>query len=799
MRIKRVECDQFAGLTGKDIELDNGLNIIIGENESGKSTLVDLVYQLLFKDVKLDGRSDSDFIDRYFPKKVSGPQGDVIDGVIVFETPSGTYKLKKEWERGEGTCRLTLPDGTSVKNNATIKEILLEELKHRAGVYSEIVFASQKREQMAVESIMRALGKKSDSLSETRADLASTLTQAALETGGVSLEKLDKIISNNMSELIGRWDRTADAPEGGAKRATYKNAWSNGAGSIVKAYYEVDEIRTKQADVESAERAVEEINAKIMACEARKRKAEEDRITFQKYRGMLGQHSLLTGVIKDQDTKINEQSEVLLAWPGLINNLTKSCELKKLQKHAQVHELFLRVQSARQLYLNKKSELDKLKEVDDSDLKNLRDMISCKQKEESKLTGMNLVAKISKLGSADINVTSSTSGKELALNEGEVQITEAVDINIPGIADIQLAPGGVDVDAVKQTVKTLGTEIKKLYDKYEVNSPEELQAKSDDYDEIKRETEKYRTDFETMLGDNDWESLKAANDTVPPEITTEAEIKTQIEELCGTKPIDAFIGGLESTLTDYKTKYESVEKLEESIEKLKTEKDKNKKKLDSMDEIPEEFQGIDDPEQYDAGLQGEIEKYKGEIKTQRDKLIEAARNLGDKSAEEYSDELQDKEAVLAAKKKEYEHWQNIYDAFCRLKEKTGGNPVEDIEQKFKEYLQVITDGNLDLNSMDEQLSVQLASGSSALTYDILSDGTKDTISLAFRLAMLEHLYPEGNGLAVFDDPFTDMDAKRVEQSCKLIQKFAENNQVIFVTCDAKYKDIMSGTVIPITR
>lgn len=142
---------------------------------------------------------------------------------------------------------------------------------------------------------------------------------------------------------------------------------------------------------------------------------------------------------------------------------------------------------------------------------------------------------------------------------------------------------------------------------------------------------------------------------------------------------------------------------------------------------------------------------------------------------------------------------HIYHVFCRLKEQTVGNPVEDIAEKFGAYLDVITEGGLELNAMDEQMSVKLASGMHALTYDILSAGTKDTISLAFRLAMLEHLYPEGDGLAVFDDPFTDMDPKRVSQSCRLIQKFAENNQVIFITCDEKYKKLMKGNVICVTK
>ena len=53
-------------------------------------------------------------------------------------------------------------------------------------------------------------------------------TQVSLETGGVSLEKIEKTLKENISNLIGRWDRDADAPEGGAKIASYKNAWKSG-------------------------------------------------------------------------------------------------------------------------------------------------------------------------------------------------------------------------------------------------------------------------------------------------------------------------------------------------------------------------------------------------------------------------------------------------------------------------------------------------------------------------------------------------------------------------------------------
>jgi uncharacterized protein YhaN len=45
-----------------------------------------------------------------------------------------------------------------------------------------------------------------------------------------------------------------------------------------------------------------------------------------------------------------------------------------------------------------------------------------------------------------------------------------------------------------------------------------------------------------------------------------------------------------------------------------------------------------------------------------------------------------------------------------------------------------------------------------------------------------------------------MDPKRVEVSCKLIQKYAEKNQVIFITCDEKYKKLMpNGNIIKVSK
>ena len=82
-----------------------------------------------------------------------------------------------------------------------------------------------------------------------------------------------------------------------------------------------------------------------------------------------------------------------------------------------------------------------------------------------------------------------------------------------------------------------------------------------------------------------------------------------------------------------------------------------------------------------------------------------------------------------------------------------------------------------------------------LDYGKLSDGTKETVSLAFRLAVLDHLFPDGGGVIVMDDPFNDMDSDRVAQSCLLLKECAKRHQVIFLTCREEYLPALEGNLI----
>lgn len=80
MKIKKIKVNSFGNLSDKEIELKDGINIIQGSNESGKSTLLKFISAMFYGLAKTkNGKEISDF-DKYKPWN-----GEEFSGKIIYE------------------------------------------------------------------------------------------------------------------------------------------------------------------------------------------------------------------------------------------------------------------------------------------------------------------------------------------------------------------------------------------------------------------------------------------------------------------------------------------------------------------------------------------------------------------------------------------------------------------------------------------------------------------------------------------------------------------------------------------
>ncbi len=94
MFIKSIDINGFGKLSDEKIEFSNGINIVYGPNESGKSTLQGFIFNMLFGMTRNKGKAaKTDDFARYTPKLNSG----IYKGSMTFEANGKEYSLIRDF------------------------------------------------------------------------------------------------------------------------------------------------------------------------------------------------------------------------------------------------------------------------------------------------------------------------------------------------------------------------------------------------------------------------------------------------------------------------------------------------------------------------------------------------------------------------------------------------------------------------------------------------------------------------------------------------------------------------------
>ena len=788
MKIREVACDRFAGLRLKDpLSFQDGINVVYGKNESGKSTLVNLISQLLFQNVNFGrGGAKKDFEQQFFPVGTKSV-GDSADGRITLETEDDRYELRKVWGAGS-MCSLDTGDVTK-RDPDGINEVLQKILTYGKGVYSEMLLSSQKNTDRALQNLLDA-----SQTTDAKKEITEVVSRAFAESGSVSVDALEKKIDGIIEELSSNWDTDRDEPR---KKAGAPGRHLKNVGKVLKAYYELEDAEKVLEGIRELTEAADRAAEKCRDLEDEARNAEEKYIQFQQDIGKLTRRQDLSKNARRAGEDLTKWRDVLKKWPDLTEKLARARTLAKEAENRDVTDMYREAAEYRKNIDDLTAETAGKLCPEDPEIRQVREA----QKEIGRLAGslcaMNIQAQAQLSGGHMLEVTSVLTGEPVDISS---PIREAVTMTIPGVLKMELAPADLDIEEIQEKITEKKNAIRVILDKYGTDSLEaltELQGKLKQAEERKKTQQKL---LDKLLEDNSFEDLQKAFEAIGEKAPrAKEEIRAEIRELCGSSNAADFVSRTDTMIKSYAGEYESAEKLGEMIREKDQELEQINRELTELEDILRGYGEISDPQGYLDRLKNSWNSKRAELDSAKDKKRDAANKLDlcqegqDKDPSEERDraerEFREEKELLAS-------WLHIREKLQAQKDLIREHPLEDLTRRFTEYLSIISGGRITSEQPDaDKLNLNIATNQRPVGYDLLSEGTKDTVSLAFRLAVVDHLFPEGGGVIVLDDPLTDMDEDRVGQACALIRKCAERHQVIFLTCREEYQEKLQGTLI----
>lgn len=792
MKLKKVSTEQFAGIRSKEVTFVDGVNVVFGKNESGKSTLVDLISGILFQNARIDGRSDKSFKESAFPaKRIDGKRFGSIDGTAVIEADGGEYKLIKEWG-DEEVSRLYTPDGI-IKNQARINEILGDILGYGEGVYREMLLSPQSS---AADNLKKVLDGKG---SETRRTLSEAVSEAMSESGGVSVQELEKRINEKIDALAANWDIDRNAPkkkrDGGRWKIPQKDETS-----VLKFLYAWEDAEKECEDLKCLEDKLDDALKQFNAAEAAAKDAERALEEFGKYADSIRAMKVNSGIIKRCEEDIERFNKELEEFPRSKEALENARRLKEEKENRALLDRYLSAKKFHDELRDINGRLSGLSCPEDGEIEALRSAERDIPRLKNELRGMNVAAKIRLPGGAPVKITSLISGEEIAFDGENARISEAVRVEIPGVMEMELSPADVNADEINSEIAALKKKTSEIFDRYGVGSLEELIRLAEDYNDLVNAKISVENELRAALAGIGFDELKQKADVLTNVRGSEV-IDGEIAALCKGGDINVFIGARSADIERFTDDFGSVEELKSRIAERTVELEKARAAVETADGIPEKYRGISDPEEHKDRLKDAAALAKSSKDDALDKRGKA-RGALDAFVEGHDDGLREKcetaKREFEAQTKLLDNWLHIREVFNALKNEVSSDPLGSLADNFVNNLGIISENKVTAEFAEAgKPDFGITSGDYELDFAKLSDGTKETVYLAFRLAVLDHLFPGGGGVIVLDDPLNDMDTDRIKRSCRLIAESAKRHQIIFLTCREDYAGLLGGNVIHI--
>lgn len=146
--------------------------------------------------------------------------------------------------------------------------------------------------------------------------------------------------------------------------------------------------------------------------------------------------------------------------------------------------------------------------------------------------------------------------------------------------------------------------------------------------------------------------------------------------------------------------------------------------------------------------------------------------------------IADKLAQLEEKyKKDKEFYDALMLAISTIEDSTAsmrGSVMPAISQIASELMTKISDGRYEILRAGTTLGVTLDKDGFGIPSELLSAGTRDVAYLSLRLALIKKIYDEDIPPIIFDESFCQLDSNRLKRMLEVISSFAEQGIQVFI-------------------
>ncbi len=278
-------------------------------------------------------------------------------------------------------------------------------------------------------------------------------------------------------------------------------------------------------------------------------------------------------------------------------------------------------------------------------------------------------------------------------------------------------------------------------------------------------------------------SLKAKSDSKTSAIN---ECERIISDLKASMREYGIEPGLDisAKLSDLYTKLDNIELAKRIHEDALKRKEAFEKDIDVValltEENDEDNISLEELDEQTSAIEALREELRGSIETdnrQKDNLLEQY-----EARQELLDELDSTEERIKAGTKEYKRLTLTQEFLTRAKESLTARYMEPLLSGFHKYYKVLTDSEASDYRIDANTKVTIEAEGKQRDTQLLSSGYQDLTGLCMRLAMADAMYPDEKPMLILDDPFVNLDDRKLDGGKKLLDVVSKDYQVLYFTC-----------------